>query len=568
MTKRILTALVPATLALTFSPAPSALRAQISDKPEAPAWVSPGATVEMDFEHNRYFNAGLDDLTITNSTGGYAQTKSGVLWKFEPNKLRLTDLGLLIEIWQRNELLWSRDLTKDVWVRANLKIEPAPVSADGVKGMGTRLTATAGNATIYQVIHNSGETTIGYSGPKDTNPTPGGGTIQFLCYVKRVSGHGPIRFVIGNGDKLSPGADISRLLNTDGYTQVTFNSANVPEQPFGIQIDTPDDTVDVDMLACNMEGLRDILGAASPFPTTDKKSWRDADMVTVNPAGKLYKALAGTKGTVYVKTFNLLGGDPAAIYMFESKEHRRRLSAGRGGTPVPGICPTFEDGPSHSSTKVGSTGNFRMANYGWKIDGNKEFISMVRSMFTNGATVRTVATWGDGKSSIVANNGPIGTGACTDTEANGTLYIGYAGHEPGGMIHDTNYPRGGRFADGYIQDIVFIPDVAAKYGAGLTVGADTPPAAAAPKLPKPYTWARSPFADSRKVAFECDVSGVQIHYSLDGSDPDQTKPLYTSPFELKKTATVKGRGYKAGHTESDLFEMTFTKTEPAATPIK
>jgi hypothetical protein len=323
---------------------------------------------------------------------------------------------------------------------------------------------------------------------------------------------------------------------------------------------------DVDMLACNVEGLRDILGAASPFPTTDKKSWRDADMVTVNPGNKLYKALAGTKGTVYVKTFNLLGGDPAALYMFESKGHRRRLSAGRGGTPVPGIRPTFEDGPCHSYAKVGSTGNYRLANYGWKIEVTKQhpggFISLMRSMLTNGATVRTVATWGDGKSSIVANNGPVGTGACTDTETRGTLYIGYAGHEPGGMIHHTNYPRGGRFSDGYIQDIAFIPDVAERHGAGLTFGPESPPAGSSPKLPKPYTWARSPFTGSRKVAFECDVSGVQIYYTLDGSMPDPTKTLYTSLFELKETTTVKARVYKTGHTESDLFEVTFTKNPP------
>ncbi len=562
----MLSKLALAAVALNVTLAPHRLLAEEPAKPAAPDWVIPGTIIEMDFEHNRYYGANLDDLAITRPSEGYASAKSGLLQRFEPNQLRLTDLGLLIEIWQRNELLWSRDLTKDVWVKTNLKIEPAPMSADGVKGMGTRLTATADNATIYQVIHNSGETTIGYSGPKDTNPTPGGGTIQFLCYAKRVSGHGPLRFVIGNGDKLSPGGDISQLLNPDGYTQVTFNSANVPEQPFGIRIGTAGDVFDVDMLSCNLEGLRDILGAASPFPTTDKKSWRDADMVTVKPASKLYKALAGTKGTVYVKTFNLLGGDPAAIFMFESREHRRELAAWIGATPIPGIIPAFSDGPCRSSTKVGSIGNYRFANVGWKIEVSKQypagFIPMMRSMLTHGITVSAVATWGDGESSIVANNGPLGTGTCTDTEASGTLYIGYGGHEPGGMIHDTNYPRGGRFSDGYIQDIAFFPEIVEGYGAKLTVGPETSPAGAFSKLPMPHTWARSPFTDSRKVEVTCPVSGVQIYYTLDGSEPDQTKTLYKEPFELKETTTVKTRAYKTGHTESELYEVAFTKTQP------
>ena len=188
--------------------------------------------------------------------------------------------------------------------------------------------------------------------------------------------------------------------------------------------------------------------------------------------------------------------------------------------------------------------------------------------------MRTVLTWGDGKASIVANNGPVGTGACTDTDATGTLYLGFTSWCLGGLGGITGEPtrKSTYMCDGYIQDIAFIPDVVADYGAKLTAGPEANPEGTSPKiwplLSWTNMWTKRSFVGSTKVTIEGRVSGVPIYYTLDGSEPDQTKPLYVGPIELKETTTIKARAYKPGHTESDVFEKTFTRTEPATTTAK
>lgn len=256
--------LILSLFALTFTLAPSALLAQTPAKPPAPDWCIPGATIEMDFEHNRYFGASLDEIKNKNALGGYAQTKSGLLRTFEPNKLRRTDLGLLIESAQRNELLWSRDLTKDVWVKTNMKAEPAPVGADGKAG-GTRLMASADNATVLQTVTDATRTSYG---GEDKNGVPTYAGAHALCYIKRVSGTGTVKF---------NNTEVTALLNTRGYTQVNMRFDCKPTTIRGIQLGTAGEVVDVDMVQFDIEGMRNMTDSFSPFPNTDKVLWRESD---------------------------------------------------------------------------------------------------------------------------------------------------------------------------------------------------------------------------------------------------------------------------------------------------
>jgi hypothetical protein len=561
MSKLSQSQLTLAALALTFTLAPRILSAQSPTNAAAPDWCIRGATVEMDFEHNRYYGASLDDITNSTvrlnpktkyATQEYAVTRSGLLKRFEPGQLRLTDLGLLIETAQRNHILWSRDLTKEVWIKANMKAEPAPSSADGTRDGGTRLTATEGNATVVQ--------TIATDMPEEgLAPGTTSSCIHYGFYIRRVSGSGPVWIMSGKpgGNKM----EVTKLLSATGYTQLGVYGWN--SITLGIQLGTAGDVVDVDMVNSETEGRSNCVNCSSPIPTSDTPLMRKNDYVTVKPESNLYKALAGKAGTVYVKTFNLLG-DNAGLFKFLGSG--RMLSVVQGNSPNGPVLLGFNDGKSAVHTRLSPR---KWDNYAWKTVGDalSPCYGKPVNMLQLGRTVRTVATWGNGHASIVGNNGPVGTGEMKEAVADGVLTLGMCtimGWGEGGAAVDSTYQ-----CDGYIQDIAFIPGVAAGFGAKLTVDPDEPASGTPPKLPMPEArYIPTRFQDSLTVPLLIETSGAQIYYTLDGSAPDKTKTRYDKPFTLTQTTTVKARAYKAGCEPSDVFEATFTKTQPGATPAK
>lgn len=52
--------------------------------------------------------------------------------------------------------------------------------------------------------------------------------------------------------------------------------------------------------------------------------------------------------------------------------------------------------------------------------------------------------------------------------------------------------------------------------------------------------------------------GATMHYTMDGSDPDATSPIYSAPIVIGQTATIRARAYQAGWTESGIAAATFT----------
>jgi len=61
--------------------------------------------------------------------------------------------------------------------------------------------------------------------------------------------------------------------------------------------------------------------------------------------------------------------------------------------------------------------------------------------------------------------------------------------------------------------------------------------------------AQTVFIEHARVSFDIptqDTGDVEFRYTLDGSDPTPASSLYTGPFELKKTATVKVRPFRKG----------------------
>lgn len=52
-----------------------------------------------------------------------------------------------------------------------------------------------------------------------------------------------------------------------------------------------------------------------------------------------------------------------------------------------------------------------------------------------------------------------------------------------------------------------------------------------------------------------------IHYTLDGSDPDEQSPVYDKPLTLTRTTTIKAKAYKKDFEPSPISEITATKAE-------
>ena len=69
------------------------------------------------------------------------------------------------------------------------------------------------------------------------------------------------------------------------------------------------------------------------------------------------------------------------------------------------------------------------------------------------------------------------------------------------------------------------------------------------------------FEDSISIVFEePQVKNINIHYTLDGSEPDENAPLYTVPFRLTNSKTLKAKSIKKGWADSELFEQMIFKT--------
>jgi uncharacterized repeat protein (TIGR03803 family) len=75
------------------------------------------------------------------------------------------------------------------------------------------------------------------------------------------------------------------------------------------------------------------------------------------------------------------------------------------------------------------------------------------------------------------------------------------------------------------------------------------------------------FGGSVPVKLACGTSGATIHYTTTGVDPTSTSPVYSSPFAVTSTGTVKAIAFKPGYTASAIASAAFTITMPVvATP--
>ncbi len=72
------------------------------------------------------------------------------------------------------------------------------------------------------------------------------------------------------------------------------------------------------------------------------------------------------------------------------------------------------------------------------------------------------------------------------------------------------------------------------------------------------------YANSVSVSLNSTTAGAQIHYTIDGSTPTGSSPLYSGPVTLTQSATVKAVGMKPGFFDSAVNSAAYTVAMPWA----
>ncbi len=71
------------------------------------------------------------------------------------------------------------------------------------------------------------------------------------------------------------------------------------------------------------------------------------------------------------------------------------------------------------------------------------------------------------------------------------------------------------------------------------------------------------FTSPQIVAVTCATSGAAIHYTLDGSVPTESSPVYSSAIPISQTTTLKAKAFKSGWDPSGVASGTYTIPPPA-----
>ncbi len=75
------------------------------------------------------------------------------------------------------------------------------------------------------------------------------------------------------------------------------------------------------------------------------------------------------------------------------------------------------------------------------------------------------------------------------------------------------------------------------------------------------------FYDSVRVDLNSITENARIRYTLDGSEPTEESALFTEPFTLSSSTTVRARAYKNGYTFSDVATESFVIEQGASPAI-
>ena len=74
------------------------------------------------------------------------------------------------------------------------------------------------------------------------------------------------------------------------------------------------------------------------------------------------------------------------------------------------------------------------------------------------------------------------------------------------------------------------------------------------------------FLNKTKISLACDTKGAKIYYTLNESEPDKTSKLYTKPFTIDKTTTLKMRAFVEN--QASLTATTFIEKAQYKKPVE
>jgi hypothetical protein len=215
-----------------------------------------GAVLDLDFANGQASENGSAStfaslLTVSNATGGYAETSSGTWQLFAANTPRITDKGLLAEHAKTNAVLWDCDLTQPVWQATNVAASPGGAGIDGVT-TGTALTALADNGTIVQLVKDGSRARV------------------VTAFVERISGSGTVAMTMD-------GVTWTTVPVTGTWARVQIPTQTLANPTIGFQLGTAGDQIAVQFV----QSENTALFASSPIYTTTAAVTRAADVITL-----------------------------------------------------------------------------------------------------------------------------------------------------------------------------------------------------------------------------------------------------------------------------------------------
>ena len=81
----------------------------------------------------------------------------------------------------------------------------------------------------------------------------------------------------------------------------------------------------------------------------------------------------------------------------------------------------------------------------------------------------------------------------------------------------------------------------------------------------PVISGETPFLNSTEITITCSTEGASIYYTLNGDEPTNQSTLYSEPFTLTETTTVKAIAYNEDNESSEIATMTFEMVPRVAT---
>lgn len=317
-------------------------------------WWLAGSAIDLWFAMGKYFDTNVGDgvpvtnyLSISRASTAWSFNSGGVLQSFANDTLRITDLGLLIELNKTNVVLWNRDLTNAAWTKTNVTATLNQTGVDGTANSATSLTSSAANGTCLQSI------------------TLASGSRFQSAYVKRLSGSGTINMTMDNG------VTWTAITPTTNWSQMTIPSQTLANPTVGFRIVTSGDSIAVDVVQ-NEEGTF----VTSPILTTTASVARAFDTVTATTSSALETILLGSTMSCVMDRKGLTGiGLTKMIHDGVVNACFFRLDPDASGV-------TTEDGSGNNITATVPTGVFTAG-----AKAGLAFTAGARSLVGNGQTV-------------------------------------------------------------------------------------------------------------------------------------------------------------------------------------